>query len=204
MVLKRTLKVVLVLVVVFGIFLTVHAQGSGLASINITLQDDVQAKIENAMSAAIPSISENATILDNELDESGEFVVLREGTNGWFCFPDLPTTPGNDPSCNDQTWMDWTYAFLAGEEPDVTVLGVAYMLQGGSDASNTDPFATEPPEGEDWINTAPHIMLLVPDGLFESGLTNDHLSGQHWVMWAGTPYEHIMIPVVEGEHGHSE
>ena len=38
--------------------------------------------------------------------------------------------------------------FVAGEEPNTQVVGLAYMLQGGSDASNTDPFATEPAEGE--------------------------------------------------------
>ena len=34
------------------------------------------------------------------------------------------------------------------------------MLQGGSDASNTDPFATKPAEGEDWMNAPAHIMVF--------------------------------------------
>ena len=51
-------------------------------------------------------------------------------------------------------WLDWLYAFVAGEEPTVTVPGLAYMLQGGSDASNTDPFATEPAAGEEWVSIA--------------------------------------------------
>jgi hypothetical protein len=44
-------------------------------------------------------------------------------------------------------------------------MGVAYVLQGGGDASNTDPFATEPAEGEAWINSPPHITLLMPEPL---------------------------------------
>ena len=84
---------------------------------------DTEAKIENAMSAAPSAISANATILDNELDDAGKFVVLREGSNGWSCFPDAPRSPGNDPQCLDQTWMDWLYAFVAGEEPNTTVPG---------------------------------------------------------------------------------
>lgn len=162
---------------------------------------DAAAKIENAMSAAPSAVSANATILDNELDDDGQFVVLRAGSNDWYCFPDGPGTPGNDPSCNDQTWLDWTYAFYAGEEPNVTVLGLAYMLAGGSTASNTDPFATEPAAGEEWLVEPPHLMLLLPGELDATVFSTDHHTGEPWVMWAGTPYEHILMPVAEGEMG---
>ena len=46
------------------------------------------------MSAAPSTVSANATILDNEIDDAGKFVVLREGSNGWYCLPDAPGTPG--------------------------------------------------------------------------------------------------------------
>ena len=161
---------------------------------------DVAAKIESAMSAAPSAISDNATILDNELDDDGRFVVLRDGSTGWSCFPDIPGSPGNDPQCMDQTWLDWNYAFAAGEEPNPTVAGVAYMLQGGSDASNTDPLATEPAAGEEWVNSGPHIMLLLPGELDQTVFSTDHDSGQPYIMWAGTPYEHIMMPVADMEH----
>ncbi len=126
--------------------------------------------------------------------------MLREGSNGWFCFPDAPGTPGNDPSCIDQTWLDWTYAFYAGEEPSVTVLGLAYMLQGGSDPSNTDPYALEPAAGEEWVASPPHIMILLPGALDQTVFSTDHHSGVPYIMWAGTPYEHIMMPIADLEH----
>jgi hypothetical protein len=128
-------------------------------------------------------------------NEAGESVVLREGTNGWTCYPDYPGSPGNDPACNDEVWEEWSAAFAAGEEPVVTRIGIAYMLQGGSDASNTDPLAVEPPEGEDWVRTPPHIMVLLPTGVEMSMISTDHMSGEPYVMWAGTPYQHIMVPV---------
>lgn len=78
---------------------------------------DTQEKIENAMAAAPASLAENATILDYEVDDAGNFIVLREGSNGWSCFPDTPGTPTDDPMCLDETWMDWFTAFVAGEEP---------------------------------------------------------------------------------------
>jgi hypothetical protein len=161
---------------------------------------DVAAKIENAMSAAPSAISENATILDYEQDDAGHFVVLRDGSNDWSCFPDLPSTPSNDPQCNDRTWMDWTYALFAGEEPNTTVPGLAYMLQGESAASNTDPLATEPAAGEEWVSTPAHVMILLPGDLDQTGLSTDHASGEPFIMWAGTPYEHIMMPVADMEH----
>ncbi len=194
---KNTLKMTLLLVV------GIATIAVGLAhAVPVAGQDDAdtQAKIENAMSAAPSAIADNATILDNEMDDAGAFVVLREGSNDWSCFPDYPASPGNDPQCLDQTWLDWLYAFFAGEEPNVTVPGFAYMLQGGSDPSNTDPLATEPAAGEEWVTSPPHIMLLLPDELDQSAFSTDHASGEPWIMWAGTPYEHIMMPVAEGEH----
>jgi hypothetical protein len=198
MLLNRTLKMILLLVV------GIATIAVGLAhAVPVAGQDDAdtQAKIEEAMSAAPSSVSANATILDNAMDDAGKFVVLREGSNGWYCLPDALGTPGPDPWCFDETWLDWAYAFVAQKEPNTTVVGIAYMLQGGSDASNTDPFATEPEAGNEWMNSGPHIMLLMPEDLAQSGFSPDFQSGGPWIMWAGTPYEHLMVPVAEGEMG---
>ncbi len=202
---KRTLNAALLLVLAASTFAFGLARSAPLAGQDAASPDagqDAAAKIENAMSAAPPSIAEDATILDNELDADGKFVVLREGTNGWYCSPDALGTPGPDPWCYDETWLDWSYAFVNGEEPNTTVLGLSYMLQGGSDASNTDPFATEPAAGDEWMATPPHVMFIVPGEIDQTAFTTDHLSGLPWVMWAGTPYEHIMMPVVETEQEH--
>jgi len=187
---KASLALVLTGTVALGLAGAVPAVG----------QDDAAAKIENAMTAAPSSVSGNATILDNAVDADGKFVVLREGSNGWFCFPDYPGSPGNDPQCLDQAWLDWQYAYFAGKEPSVTVVGLAYMLQGGSDPSNTDPLATEPAAGEDWVTTPPHTMILLPGPIDQTVFTTDHHSGGPYIMWAGTPYEHIMMPIADLEH----
>ena len=39
-----------------------------------------------------------------------------------------------------------------------------YMLEGGTDASNTDPYATTPTADNDWIKTGPHIMVVGVEG----------------------------------------
>jgi len=200
---KRTLNVVLLLVLLaatIAVGLARSAPVAGQDAGSPVAGQDAAAKIENAMSAAPSSIADAATILDNELDDAGEFVILRDGSTGWYCFPDVPSTPGNDPACYDQTWLDWNYAYVANEEPTVTVPGLAYMLQGGSDASNTDPFATEPAAGEEWVTSPAHIMILLPGEIDLTAFSSDHDAGGPFVMWAGTPYEHIMMPVAEHEH----
>ena len=168
----------------------------------VVAQDDVAAKIENAMSAGPMDVAQNATIVDTDLDENGDWIILREGDNGWTCMPALPFTPANDPACFDEMWMVWNEALFAGTDPDITAPGLAYMLQGGSDASNTDPFAMEPAEGEDWVYSPPHVMLLYPEPLDTMIFTTDPDWGGPYVMWAGTPFEHIMMPVaMEAEDG---
>lgn len=159
---------------------------------------DTDAKIASAVSAAPASISDTATILDYAMDDAGKFVVLREGSTDWSCFPDDANTPDTDPMCLDPTWMNWLYAIVTGEEPTTDVAGISYMLQGGSTPSNTDPMATEPAAGEEWLRDPPHIMLLLPGELDQRVFSTDHHSGQPYIMWAGTPYEHIMVPVADG------
>ena len=39
------------------------------------------------------------------------------------------------------------------------------MLSGGSDASNTDPYATGPAPGNNWVATGSHVMIVGAKGL---------------------------------------
>ena len=152
-------------------------------------------KIQNAMSAAPRSITKDATIMDWPAKEGDEPPVLRKGTNEWTCLPDDPTTPGNDPMCLDKMWMVWLQAMMSKKEPKITAAGLAYMLRGGSTASNSDPFATKPAPGEKWLREQPHVMVLVPGKLDPKVYNSDPHSGGPWIMWGGTPYEHLMVPI---------
>lgn len=199
---KRTLQLTLLAMVGAGMVMIGLAR-SGPTGTALALQTSAtpavttEQKIATAMAAAPSSISKDATILDWEMDASGNPIVLHQGTNGWTCFPDLAATPSTDPMCLDQTWMAWAQGLATKTAPHVTSLGLAYMLEGGSDASNTDPFATAPQPGETWVNSPPHVMILMPGKLDQSVFGTDPLSGKPWIMWAGTPYEHIMMPVAD-------
>lgn len=158
---------------------------------------DVQAKIENAMSAAPPTIAQDATILDWPGEAGGEFVVLREGTNGWTCMTDWPDSPGNDPECDDKIWFDFNMASLANEQPTVTEVGVAYMLAGGSIPLSVLSNGAE--EGEDWIAMPPHIMLLYPQGTDLSKFSTDYTTGGPFVLFPETSNAIILIPLADWE-----
>jgi hypothetical protein len=138
-----------------------------------------ETKIDNALSAAPHSIAQHAAVVDWDDTE------LRAGTNGWTCMPTPPQMPENSPMCFDAQWLEWAHAWVNKSKPRVTQVGLSYMLQGGVDASNTDPFATEPAPGADWMTTGPHLMPTEPNG------------GGAWVMFKDTPYAHIMAPVAK-------
>lgn len=152
-------------------------------------------KIQNAISAALESISKDATVIDWPVGEGKDFAELRKGSNGWTCLPDYPATPGNDPICVDQMAFQWFGAYMSHKTPQIAQAGIGYMLQGGSDASNTDPYATEPKPGESWMSDPPHIMIFSTTPPDPKVYGTDPDSGKPWVMWANTPYAHLMIPV---------
>jgi len=157
---------------------------------------NVDAKIQNAMSAAPPAVAKDATIIDWPATAGGELIVLRQGTNGWTCYTDRPVSPGNDPQCYDKQWEIVNDAMMSGKPYTTTAPGIGYMLQGGSDESNTDPMATGPAPGDDWISTPPHIMILSPGGFDAADFANEPKQDEPYIMWDGTPYEHLMVPVV--------
>jgi hypothetical protein len=149
--------------------------------------------IKNATSAAPAEVGKNATVVNWDMK------VLQKGSNGFTCFPDDTTTPTNDPMCVDQNGLAWVHALMEKKEPPKTV-GFGYMLQGESSASNVDPFAKPPADMKDlskWHQAGPHVMIFTPAaggmaGYVKPGENADVT--QPWVMWAGSPYEHLMIP----------
>jgi hypothetical protein len=81
------------------------------------------------------------------------------------------------------------------EQPNTMTSGVAYMLAGDKGASNTDPYATTGTKDNHWVVTGAHIMLLFPDAKMLDAYSDDPNTGGPWVMWRGTPYAHLMVPV---------
>lgn len=151
--------------------------------------------IASAMKAAPKKVAEGATIVVP--DDKGAMRTLRKGTNGFTCMPDNPATPGPDPMCWDQNAGAWIDAYLNHKAPPAGKVGLMYMLAGGTDASNTDPYAEKPTAGNHWIKTGPHIMIVGADASFYDTYPKsaDPDTKSPYVMWAGTPYQHLMAPI---------
>lgn len=168
---------------------------AGLAPFGAALADGhLEARIAQARSAAPDAISAEATIMDSD------GTVLVEGSNGWTCLPD--TFAGdNAPMCNDAVWMKMLAAFGAQEDFRAERVGISYMLQGeppGSGVSNSDPYHPDRPNAHDYVETGPHLMIVVPKELLE-GITDDPSGGGPYVMWKDTPYAHVMVPITDKE-----
>jgi hypothetical protein len=148
------------------------------------------AEFARAESAGPSSLSKNATIMDRD----GK--VVRNGTNGWTCMPDNPDTPGTDPMCMNEPWLSFMDALKNKKKPTYTQVGIAYMLQGDTPVSNTDPYATARKPGDDWVEgVGAHIMVLLPDVEALKNVSTDSKNGGPWIMWHSTPYAHLMIPI---------
>lgn len=173
------------------------AAAAGLAAAGSPVSQDETVK--SAMSAGPSSISADATIMD------WSFNVIRKGTNGWTCLPDRADTEGPDPWCVNEPWMNFLRAYVNKTEPTYTEVGLAYMLQGDSPVSNTDPYATQPTAGGDWVTgLGAHMMILFPDRKALKAFPTDPHNGGPWVMWPDTPYAHLMVPIdAYGGGGHS-
>ena len=143
------------------------------------------------MTAAPPPIVKDAAVV--RMDGS-TMKTLKPGTNGFTC---MVGAANQVPMCLDAGAMEWLHALgsHASAPPDKT--GFIYMLAGDTGASNTDPFATGPKPDNHWVQTGSHVMIVGSAAKamvgYPKGAEAD--PARPYVMWAGTPYEHLMLPV---------
>ena len=148
----------------------------------------VEQKIGLAKAAAPSNVSDEARVLD------ADNTVLQDGDNGWTCMVGTPPNYEN-PMCVDAVWLGWLDAYMnkTPYKNETRAIGFSYMLVGDIPVDNDDPFNTD--EGKNtWVQEGPHLMLLVPQGLF-GDLPRDPYAGGPYVMWEGSEYAHIMVPL---------
>ena len=69
------------------------------------------------------------------------------------------------------------------------------MTAGDNGTSNHDPYATDKSH---WVKTGPHVMVVGAAARDMASIyphTMDPVPSQAYVMFPGTPYEHLMLPV---------
>lgn len=151
-----------------------------------TIAADKAELIALARSAAPAMVSAAATVLYR-----GE--ILAEGDNGWTCLPETLPDDGA-PMCNDAVWMAMMQAMGKGEDFKAEGIGISYMLQGDAGVSNSNPMHPMGKDAPDFIKEGAHLMVILPKQMLK-GITDNPHEGGPYVMWGGTPYAHIMIPL---------
>jgi len=174
---------------VFWLLTSCIAAAAPTAYAEQKMMDDKALMADLKGSAPAPVIA-HATIMNMGAD--GKMKVTQKGTNGWTCMD-----PGGAPMCADEAAMEWVNAWQT-RGPAPRKLGFIYMLKGDSGTSNTDPYATKKTADNNWVKTGPHVMIMGAEA--ESMLQaypKDPMPDptRPYVMWPGTPYEHLMLPV---------
>jgi hypothetical protein len=166
--------------------LTVAASGACAEPAMMTDQE-VMGALKDAAPAAV---LKDATILNMGAD--GQMKPIKKGTNGFTCM----LTPGG-AMCADEAGLAWGEAWQK-KAPPPQKLGFIYMLRGDNGTSNTDPYATEETAGNNWVKTGPHVMIVGAEAksMFAAYPRDAKADpAKPYVMWPGTPYEHLMLPV---------
>lgn len=137
------------------------------------------------------AVVRNATVIRSTANGNR---VLQKGADGFTC-----GVTAKGPVCADRGALAWMRAMATHTKPP-HVVGFAYMLGGDSGTSNTDMNAMAPTATNHWIKTGPQVMLYGPS-IKQMGYPMKPSADTRspYVMWANTPYAHLMIPVTN-EH----
>jgi len=174
--------------------------------------------IEDALQAAPPSVTDDATIFGWTPD--GELTLARYGSGAYTCIASgsfsvrlgKPPLPYPDPMCLDQNAWAFLQAIWAGKAAGGSksglprAPGLVWMLAGMNvtksavdvGASTITMTASTAEAGEsEVVQMTPHVMIMpLPFDEKSAGLTtkyslDDPLSA--WIMAAGKPHEHLMV-----------
>jgi hypothetical protein len=137
------------------------------------------------------NIAKNATIV--RMEPGGKVTRMREGANGFTC--SIMPDGSNTPFCGDQQAMEWMVAAMSKQpQPTNTQPGVAYMAKGGVHHETKDgAIVMEPAAGTKEVKEPAHWMLLWPLDSARTGLPTRPNDGGSYIMFAGTPYAHLMV-----------
>jgi hypothetical protein len=162
--------------------------GAALAFPTSEVPTSEPAYLAKVKTAAPEEIVAKATIT---MTQDGKEKTLQTGTNGFTCTID----PSGTPLCADENGMAWMKAVIAKSDPP-NKIGFIYMLAGDNGTNNHDP--AERASHQHWVQTGPHVMIVGPTVKEMGGYPRNvdvADAAQPYVMWPGTKYEHLMLPV---------
>ena len=150
-------------------------------------------KIASALQAGPKFVTRNATVLDWPTSPTGEFRVLRAGTNEWTCLPGSSKSSHDEPGCFDRIFLQFNKDSMAGRTPDVQKIGISYMYGG-----KWVPNKSHAMGNGDEFRVGPHIMILGLDQKMLQTLNQDGSNGEPYVNHLpGHPELFLVIPIRE-------
>jgi len=175
---------------VFVLFLLVVSPGFVLGE-----EPTVEQQIAEAVTPLPASLRHGATVVLEA--EPGKRTVLREGTNGMLCQADTPA-PGFAVSCYhkalDAFFTRWGELRRAGKSESELRDTLSAEVKAGKfkvEAGQT----TYGLSGGWRTESMPLAAVFVPNATAEStGLSTELDPYRPWLMWAGTPIAHVMLP----------
>ena len=156
-------------------------------------------KIASALQAGPKFVTRNATVLDWPTSPTGEFRVLRAGTNEWTCLPGFSKSSHDEPGCFDRIFLQFNKDSMAGRTPDVQKIGISYMYGG-----KWVPNKSHAMGNGDEFRVGPHIMILGLDQKMLQTLNQDGSNGEPYVNHLpGHPELFLVIPIREWDDAES-
>jgi hypothetical protein len=146
--------------------------------------------IKAAEAGAPDRISAQSAVV--RMEPNGKTSMVRPGSNGFTCtlLPDQIHTP----LCVDQKGLAWFTAAMAGQPQPPSTGGVGYMAKGSEHYEMSDGrIVMKPAAGAKPVKEPPHWMLLTPLDTATTGIPAHPNPGGSYIMFAGTPYAHLMI-----------
>jgi len=148
--------------------------------------------IKMAEAGAPAAISTKAAVI--RIDGAKKTTAqVRAGSNGFTCsvIPD----ESQAPFCGDaNAWAWFDAAFTGKPKPTNPAPGISYMAQGGIhyEMPNGD-IVMEAGPGTKSVGEPPHWMLMWAFDPSSSGLPTKPNPSGVYIMFAGTPYAHLMV-----------
>jgi len=152
---------------------------------------ETEAEFVKAAEAGAPDrISAQAAVV--RMEPSGKTSVVRPGGNGFTCT--LLPDENHTPLCADKKGLAWFTAAMSNQPKPPATGGVGYMAKGGEHYEMPDGrIVMKPGSGTKTVKEPPHWMLLTPLDTASTGIPSHPNAGGSYIMFAGTPYAHLMV-----------
>jgi hypothetical protein len=145
-----------------------------------------------AREGAPARISDQAGIV--RMDPKGKVTPVSQSKNGFTCT--LMPDESRAPVCADERGFAWLVSAISQkpQPPAIDRPGIAYMAKGGVHYETSDgKIMMLPAAGTKEEREPPHWMIIWPFDSTSTGIPTKPNAGGTYIMFAGTPYAHLMV-----------